>query len=157
MQIVVVVPQQPPSSIGGEVSWLDHYQPQSVGWNLLVPTLVVQLALLSAVDTADSESVGFVEVPDRTVVLDLPVLHHQSVSGPVAVNGQCASAAILAQVTTQPIEAGLPSPVLAQQFVAQVEYIRLVAGLALHGSQWCPKSTATTLSVLNDRVVPAKS
>jgi hypothetical protein len=57
---------------------------------------------------------------DRTVVLQLPVLHHDVRSGPIAIDWERDASPTLARVTEQPVKAMLAPADLTQGMVAQV-------------------------------------
>jgi len=86
-EVLIGVSSQPASWRCVEVSWSDHDQSDAVGGDELIATGVVQRALNSAVDTADGQPIGLVEMRDRLVVLELAVLDNDIACWPIAIDG----------------------------------------------------------------------
>ncbi|MGW5367321.1 hypothetical protein ACWER6_03170 [Streptomyces sp. NPDC004009] len=97
-----------------------------MGRDLGLTAGVVQGPLLAPVDTADGEPVRLVEVRHRLVVLDLPVLDHQLVTGPIRVDRQPDPPAPASGVAEQPVEPVLRQGRFAENPIAQVDDVRLV-------------------------------
>ena len=103
-----------------------------MGWYPVVAAPVVPRTLLAAVNTADGEPIRLVEERRRLVVLQLAVFHHQPVAGPVGVDRQFGLTPRTTRVTEQPVEPVLTPARFAEDLIAQVQHVRLVAALSSH-------------------------
>ena len=126
------VSAESPSWGGVEICGCNDHQPDAVCGNEPVSTGVVEGSLGAAVDSADGQAIGFVEVGDRLVVLPFAVLDHQVGSRPVAVDGQSDAPAGLPGIAEEPLELMLTLATLSQHPVAEVEDVGLVAGVSSH-------------------------
>jgi len=79
-----------------------------VGWDLPIPSFVVDSPLLASVDPADRQHVWLVEVSDGLKVLSLAVFNDQPMLRIKGIHGQLRPSALLSWVAEQPRE-----PVLA--------------------------------------------
>lgn len=95
--------------------------------DLLFAAAVVEATLLASVCAAHRDAVGLVEVGDGLVVLALPVLNHEPDRRVVGVDRQAYDPAARARVADEPVEAVLAQRRFADDLVAQVDDIRLVA------------------------------
>ena len=99
---------QSAARIGVQLAWSDDDQPQPLCRDYGVAAGVIECALLTAVDAADGQLVGFVEEGGGVVVLTLAVFHNQLLSGPVGVGRQVGAASAAVRVAEQPVEGVLP-------------------------------------------------
>ena len=67
---------------------------------------------------------------DELIVLTLPVLDNQTVIGVVGVHREAHPAARRTRITEEPVETVLTLRLLAEDLVAQVDHVRLVASFA---------------------------
>ena len=105
---------------GVKIGGSDYHQRDAVCRDDLVATGVVSSPLDPAVNSAHRDAIGLVEMRDRTVVLQLPVLHHDVRRGPIAIDWEPDAPPTLARVTEQPLKAILALADLTQGLVAQV-------------------------------------
>lgn len=94
---------------------------------------VVEGTLQAAVDAADGEPVGLVEKVDGALVLQLAVLDDGGVVGPVGVDGQAGPSGVLARVAEEPVEAVLTLRRGAEDLLAEVDDVVLVAVCSAYG------------------------
>ncbi|MFI9611391.1 IS3 family transposase [Streptomyces sp. NPDC052023] len=140
-QVRLSVTAEPSATVRVEVGRTDHDQPQSVRGNLRITPGVVQRPLLAPMDAADGEPVGLVEVGYGLVVLEFPVLDHELVAGPVGVDRQFGPSAARPGVALQPVELVLGQGRLAEQLVAQADYVCLVTVVSgSHARASCQRS-----------------
>ncbi|PZF86056.1 hypothetical protein C1I92_02400 [Jiangella anatolica] len=111
----------------------DENETQTVGWDQLVATGVVERSLLASVHATDREAIRLVEEGGWLVVLAFAVLDDEAVTWPVGVHWQSDLAACLASITEQPVETVTARTAFAEHLVAQVQHVVLVAGLPAHG------------------------
>lgn len=125
------VAEQASASVDLEVRGPDDQERQAVGWDLRASTVVVDAALLAAVDAADREPFWLVEVRDGVVVLALVHLDHEVEVLPEGIDGQRARPAGRARVAPKPVESVFPQSSRAEERVDSVED---VAGLVVSPS-----------------------
>lgn len=101
----------------------------------LLAECVIQRALDPAVNSADGEPRGLVEMGHRLAVLPLPVLHHQVRERPVTIDWQPNAPARPARVTHEPVKSVLTRTILPEDAITKVQHIRLVAGFSTHGGE----------------------
>lgn len=115
-----------------------------MGRDLHASTVVVDAALLAAVDPADREPFWLVEVRDGVVVLTFVDLDDELECRPEGVNGQGSRLARRPRVAPKPLEPVLPAPLLAEERVDPVEDVArlVVSSSPSHDSApgLCPSS-----------------
>jgi hypothetical protein len=136
LQIAGAIPQQLAARRMREVLVRQLDQLDAVRWKHIAPTLVIELTLTPAIDTAHGHAVRLVEEHDRFAVLALAVLNDERQLRVVGVHGQLLTGATVARVTTQECEAMLAQTGQPKDVIAEREHVRFIAlGAASHATR----------------------
>jgi NaMN:DMB phosphoribosyltransferase len=122
---VLGVTSQTLAAVAVEVAGTDDQQPEAVPRDLLLASPVVEPPLLAAANAADC--LATIEEGHRLVVLALAVLDDEAALGVIGIDGQRPAAAVTASVADEPGKAVLAQSVLAEELVAEVDDVALVA------------------------------
>jgi hypothetical protein len=125
--VALAVSRQPAGPSDGQVA-VGYFDEGNLALQQhLASTLIVDLALFAAADAAHGPSIWLVEERYGAGVLHLKIFNHEIKAWVVAVDGQLGAAAIFAGVAEKKWQPRLALAFKAEEFIAQIEDVVLIA------------------------------
>lgn len=121
---------KPTLPVGIKVAVAHHDERQAVGGDLPLPQLVVSFSLLTSIHPGNSHALGLIEKCDWFGMLAFPVFDNYTSIRIVGIDRQLPPHTLRADITAQPIKEVLATSDLAENLIAQVKDVVLIAILS---------------------------